>query len=249
MAQAATAAGAQKFMEEGNLAVAAALAFVTPFDMPIIPVDPIDHPFHPGPCIPDIEDDGGPLVPIPDQAPLPGGPNDVPMPLYVYTGTVQDEDEPEAPAVPAAAGVVTQLASRPTEEELILQDKLDHIEEEPIEVPLDYDDIPINVDFETPTLDTTFLDTAISDIKRLGDQMRSGIISGQAALDRLIEIEGALYEALMEYEEQGGDINDLADLIAEYQFRRSLMPSDLANGGGGGVYPSGSTGGSPGTTL
>lgn len=168
-----------------------------------------------------------PIEPIPDPEFTPPGQNNVPPPMVAGPDPIPD---------PTVVAVVTQQVSRPTEEE-------------PIEVPLDYEDIPTDVTSETPTLDTAFLDTAIVDIKRLGDQMRNGIISGQAAFDRLIEIESALYEALMEYEKQGGDINDLADLIAEYQFRRSLMPSDLANGGGGGVYPSGSTGGSSGPTL
>lgn len=105
LVRANAAAGTEKFTMEGSLAVAAALAFVTPFDMSIVPVDPIDHPFHPGPCTPDIEDDGGPLVPIPDQVPLPPGPNDVPVPLYVDTGMGEAPDPILDSTVAAVAAV------------------------------------------------------------------------------------------------------------------------------------------------
>ena len=82
LAQANTATGSQNFAMQGNLAVAAAMAFVAPrppappavpppltdieqqmhdaaypFDMPLGPVDPtIEHPFHPGPKDFELED-------------------------------------------------------------------------------------------------------------------------------------------------------------------------------------------------
>lgn len=120
-AQEATAAGAQNFMMQGNLAVAAALNFVIPPPAPLPPLPPGPR-MVPPPEPPEFDP---PPVPIGvDPAPRPAGiPSPTPLP---------DGETPPPP--PKEEGL--------SEEDLILQDR---IENEPIEVPLSLDDIPIEV--------------------------------------------------------------------------------------------------------